>query len=61
MQKLEVVVVLNFIFIYRLDKTLRGSSKISSRALVDLLLTFVGLGFEVVEDFAEESLKISSR
>jgi hypothetical protein len=51
-------------FIYRFDKTLSGSSKISSKSLVDLLLTLVDLGFDAAaEDFigaADVSLKISS-
>jgi hypothetical protein len=40
---------------------LSGSLKISSKFFAGLLFPFVAFGFEVLEDFVDVSLKISSK
>jgi len=49
------------LFVYDFDEILSGSSKRSSKFLVDLFLVAVGFGFAVVEVFVAVSLKISSK
>lgn len=49
-----------FSLVHRLDETLSGSSKISSRLCAALFLAGVTLDFDTLEDVFDESPKISS-